>query len=212
VIFARLIYETCVNVKFLVKHFSPELVDSYVRHSLRHERRLRDTIRKNIADRGGSVLPIEDRMLKSIARAERLSGVSLDSVDLQQRAPWGGKDLRAKAASVGLDTAYLAAFGGFSHYVHGSWHDLSQYHLEIEDVDDPPAEFKPKLGWGAIRPQYLTSLSLMAIDTAMTVAEFLGGAAAADELEPKLNELWDRVMTLIHAHEQYLSGKTWPEI
>ena len=93
VIFARLVFETCVNVRYLVAHFSPELVDSYVRHSLRHERKVLDTIQQSVASRGGTYLPIEDRMLRSLARAERLAGVALSSVDLTDRAPWGGKNL-----------------------------------------------------------------------------------------------------------------------
>jgi hypothetical protein len=44
--------------------------------------------------------------------------------DLKNRASGGGKDLRQKADAVGLDGAYLAVFGGMSHNVHGSWHDL----------------------------------------------------------------------------------------
>jgi hypothetical protein len=59
VIIARLVFETAVTVRFLVKNFNPTVVDSYVRHSLRHERKLRDRIAENIAQRGGHVLPIE---------------------------------------------------------------------------------------------------------------------------------------------------------
>jgi hypothetical protein len=37
-ILARLCFETCVNVRYLVENFSDDLIDSYVRHSLRHEK------------------------------------------------------------------------------------------------------------------------------------------------------------------------------
>ena len=55
-ILSRLAYETIVNVRYMVAHFSPTLIDSYIRHSLRHERRLRDTIQTNVAAREGEVL------------------------------------------------------------------------------------------------------------------------------------------------------------
>jgi hypothetical protein len=88
-IMARLVFETTVNVRYLIKHFSPSLVDSYVRLSLRHERKLRDKISSNVRDRNGVLLPIEDRMLQSLDRAERASGIQLDSIDLKDKRPWG---------------------------------------------------------------------------------------------------------------------------
>ena len=54
-------------------------------------------------------------MLNSIDRAAQIAGVALESVDLKDRTPWGGKDLRQKSAAVGLEQAYLAVFGGMSH-------------------------------------------------------------------------------------------------
>ena len=101
-ILSRLAFETIVNVRYLIANHCPDLVDSFVRHSLRHERRLRDKIQANIQERGGEVQHIEQRMLNSINRAARIAGVTLDSVDLKDRAPWGGKDLRQKAEAVGL--------------------------------------------------------------------------------------------------------------
>jgi hypothetical protein len=67
-LFMRLIFEELINIQFLIKEFSSHLVDSYVGVSLRHERKLRDEVARNIADRGGIILPIEDRMFKSIDR------------------------------------------------------------------------------------------------------------------------------------------------
>jgi Family of unknown function (DUF5677) len=89
-ILARLVFETLVNIRYMIKEFSPELIDSYVSYSLRHERKLRDLILDNIRMRGGESLPIEDRMLKSINRSALAAGVSLDSVDPKRKGPWGG--------------------------------------------------------------------------------------------------------------------------
>jgi hypothetical protein len=88
-ILARLIFETAVNARYLVTNYKTELVDSFIRYSLRHERKLRDTISARKAERGGTALPIEERMLKSLARAERMAGMSLDDVDVREKAPWG---------------------------------------------------------------------------------------------------------------------------
>ena len=41
-IISRLAFETIVNAQYLMANFSPELVNSFIGHSLRHERTLRD--------------------------------------------------------------------------------------------------------------------------------------------------------------------------
>lgn len=205
-ILSRLAFETIVNVRYLIANFSPELVNSFVRHSLKHERRLHDIIQENIQERGGDVLPIEERMLKSIDRAARVAGVTLDSVDLKDRAPWGGKDLRQKAAAVGLEQPYRAVFGGMSHNVHGSWHDLYQFHLET----DQAGAFTPKLDWGRPRPQPLFALGHLALSAVADFLLFIGGETMFDQLRYQLRDVAARISSVNEAHESYLSGKTWP--
>jgi hypothetical protein len=207
-ILSRLAFETIVNARYLIANFSPELVDSFVRHSLRHERRLRDKVQANIQECGGEVLHIEQRILKSIERAARLSGVTLDSVDLKDRAPWGGKDLRQKAEAVGFGEAYLAVFGGMSHNVHGSWHDLYQFHLE----SDENGGFTPNLEWGHPRPQPLFALGHLALYAVRDFLTFIGGETAMDQLREQLRDLGARIDSVNQTHEAYLSGKTWPAI
>ena len=207
-ILSRLAFETIVNTRYLIANFSPELANAFVRHSLRHERRLWDTIQTNIQGRAGEVLHIEQRMLNSIERAARIAGITLDSVDLKNRAPWDGKDLRQKAEAVGLDGAYLAVFGGMSHNVHGSWHDLYQFHLET----DGNGAFTPNLEWGRPRPQPLFALSHLALDALADFLRFIGGEAAIGQVGEQLRDLNTRINSADRAHETYLSGKTWPAI
>jgi hypothetical protein len=204
----RLAFETIVNVRYLLANFSPELVDSFVRHSLKHERKLRDVIQANIQERGGEILPIEQRMLNSIERAAQVAGVTLDSVDLKDRAPWGGKDLRQRATTVGLEQPYRAVFGGTSHNVHGSWHDLYQFHLETNDV----GAFTPNIDWGRPRPQPLFALGHLSLTAVAEFLIFIGGEATFDQLRPQLRDLAARITSVDEAHECYLSRKTWPAI
>jgi hypothetical protein len=133
-IFARLAFEAIVNVRYLIEFSCPELFDSYIRHSLRHEKRLYDRIKSNIAARGG-VLPIERRMLASIERAARTSGMSLSDVSANKPKNWGNKNLFERAKAVGLDTAYPAAFGGGSHTVHGSQRVWPLTRISFLDID-----------------------------------------------------------------------------
>lgn len=207
-IIARLIFETAVTVRYLVANFSEALIESYIRHSLRHERKLFDLINRNVEDRNGVAIPIEDRMLKSLARASRQSGIELASVNLKDKGPWGGKNLFEKAGAVGWEQAYLAVFSGMSHNVHGSWQDLLSHHLE----SCPDDRFTPELEWTTPRPQALFALGLIGLEVVIDVAGFLGGDEADANLRPLLDDLEDRIFQVNSAHESYLTGKTWPAI
>jgi hypothetical protein len=207
-ILSRLVFETLVNIRYMVKHFSPELISSYVLYSFRHERKLRDVIRANIAAREGEVLPIEDRMIKSIERSASAAGISVDDVDPRLGRPWGGKNLFEKSEDVGLDGAYLAAFGGASHSVHGNWHEIYGNHLHWDERDG----FTPDLSWHRPRPQVLFALSTLIIGTLDIYFDFMCGEQASEIFEGALSDLHDRILEVNNAHESYLSRKNWPEI
>lgn len=207
-IIARLVFEAAVNIKFLIKNFSKELVQDYILYSLRHERALKNLIHKNIAERDGVSIAIEGRMLRSIERAERASGLNLEESDVNGRRPWGGKNIFQKARDVDLEGLYLAAFGGGSHSVHGNWQDLYANHLEWDGAEG----FTPKLTWRNPRPQMVTSLSLVVTDTLKEYFDFIGGSEISEYYSPLLDDLLERVLFLVEAHENYLSEKQWPSI
>ena len=181
---------------FLIKNDRPEVVASYIEYSLRHEKRLRDRIRANIAARGGVILPIEGRMLRSIDSAAKSSGVDLDQINPPQK--WGGKNIFEKAREVGLEDAYLGAFAGPSHSVHGNWHDLLEYHMDFESDD-----YLSELRWHRPRPQLLTTLAILAIHTLeMYLSEIVG--PAADDIAKALPGVKSRVLQFVQLHEEFL--------
>jgi hypothetical protein len=208
-ILMRPVFETLINVQFLIQNFTPETITSYVKVSLRHERKLRDRVTSNIADRGGIMLPIEDRMLQSIDRTARIAGISLDEMDVRGATNWGGKNIFERAKDVGLDHAYLAAIGGGSNSIHGNWQELSGHHLEW---DEHTGHFKPKTSWAAPRPQVALGLSRVIVDTLAVYFKFMGGDLVFSEIAPTLHDLVWRIDVVSKAHENYLAPKTWPEI
>jgi hypothetical protein len=161
-ILGRLIFETAVNIRYLIANFSKELIDSYVKQALRQERRLLDVVQANISERG-SMLPIEDRMLKSIDRAAR-------------------KNIYEKTNEVGLRDAYVAAFGGGSQSVHGNWNEVcsSQVRPGLPGV---PAPLKLRLsffqGRHAIGARHRT-ISVHGPEPAQTVGTAAGLINAPD--------------------------------
>jgi hypothetical protein len=196
-VFARLAFECIVNTLFLIKNDREEVTDSYIEYSMRHEKRLRDQIRHNISKRGGEILQIEERMLRSIEASAKNSGVDLDQINPPKN--WGGKNIFEKATEVGLEEAYLGAFAGPSHSVHGNWQDLLEYHLDVEGD-----EFGPDLTWHRPRPQLLTTLSLLTIRTLETFFSSIVGKAG-DAIAEKLPDLKSRIIEFVNLHEEFLS-------
>jgi hypothetical protein len=148
-------------------------------------------------------------MLRSIERAARGADVDLDKIDLKDKRPWGGKNVFEKAGDVGLEQLYLAAFGGGSHSIHGNWHEIYANHLEW---DEGRNDFTPKLKWRWPWPQMITSLALVINETVKVYFQFIGHDELSDYFHPLLNDLHNRVLDLIDAHEKYLSVKQWPKI
>ena len=200
VIFARLAFECIVNSLFLIRNDRSEIVQSYIEHSMRHEKRLQDRIQANIKARSGEIWPIEERMLASIKRSAKKSEVDLDSFDPPKN--WAGKNLFDKAQEVGFGEAYLGTFAGPSHSVHGNWQDLLEHLLEVVD-----GGFLPDFEWHTPRPQLLTTIAHLTIITLDEFfSEIIGPAGSAvAEMLPDLNE---RVKRLVQLHEEFLATRT----
>lgn len=201
-IFARLAFECIVNMMFLIKNDRPEIVQSYVEHSMRHEKRLRERIVSNIAARGGEERPIEKRMLASIERSAQKSRVDLDRIDPPKN--WGGKNLFEKAREVGLDDAYLGAFAGPSHSVHGNWQDLLEYHLSAEDDG-----FLPEFRWHPPKAQLLTTIAYLSLVTLEDFFSHIIGPAGSSIAE-KVPELQERIVRFTQLHEDFLAARAQP--
>jgi Family of unknown function (DUF5677) len=196
-IFARLAFECIVNTSFLIKNDRPEVVTSYIEYSMRHEKRLRDRIRANIAARGGAPMHIEERMLRSIESSAKTSGIDLDSIDPPKN--WGGKNLFEKAKEVGLEDAYLGAFAGPSHSVHGNWQDLLEYHLDADDDG-----YRADLEWHRPRPQLLSTLAHLTMKTLnLYFSEVVG--EAGNRITERFPDFEDRLGTFVNLHEEFLA-------
>ena len=205
-IFTRLAFEVIVNLKFLIKNASTELFESYIRYSLRHERKLHDRIQENIASRDGEVLPIETRMLNSIERTATKSEISIQDVSTSEPKNWGNKNIFERAKDVELDEIYLAAMGGGSHSVHGNWMDLLEYHLE-----DKEGGFGPNLEWRTPRPQVLYTMARLAAEAIADYVMFLKDEnildySSCDKFVGRLTDVICRTAKTDETHEAFLTS------
>lgn len=199
-IFARLAFECIINLRYLVKHASSELFNSYVEYSLKHEKKLRTRILKEIEARGGKRLAIENRMLGSIDKSFKISGVKPNNMIHKGPKNWGNKNIYEKARDLGLADAYLATFGGSSHSIHGNWQDLLEFHL-ITDNDD--CTFKSNIDWHPPRPQISNVLSLHATQAIIDYVIWLD-PKSSDKIVKALKDLQHRILLLDKLHERFL--------
>lgn len=199
-ILLRLCFENVVNIRFLLKNYSPEIINSYISFSLRHEKKLYDEINENIKNRSGKIIPIEERMLKSIDLSFQDSGITLGELNTKIQK-WGNKTLHEKARDIDLSPMYDHMFGGMSHSVHGAWQDLSTHHLEIL----APNQFKPVPHWSNPRPQTLDPIALLVVDTIIDYLNFICKNNELDEIKSRLLDVKDRIYLFISKHEEYLA-------
>ncbi len=195
-ILARIAFECIINLSFLLKNYSPDLLLSYKSYSLKHEKKLMDKIKENISKRNDEILPIEERLIKSIKRAFKASGFTPEDIMAKKLSNWGNNSLYDKAKDVGLEETYLAEFGGPSHNIHGNWQDLLEYQLEEKDDD----HFSPEFNWHNPRPQYLNVLALQTAEVLKQYIEWLGYEEIKDMVKT-LNEFQERIRTFDSAHE-----------
>jgi len=200
-VLGRLAFECIVNLRYLITHASDELFRSYRSYSLQHERQLLARIQTNIEARNGQELPIERRMINSIERSFRVSGIDAEDVPKTKERNWGGLSIFERAKAVGLEAAYLAAFGGGSHTVHGNWQDLVEYHLEDVNENAFRADFK----WHAPRPQLLDAITLHTAEAVVDFAQYLAPPEESDPFVALLRDLQERVLLLSRLHEEFLN-------
>ncbi|MGW3959122.1 DUF5677 domain-containing protein [Amycolatopsis sp. NPDC005003] len=174
--------------------------DQYIQNSLIAERHLWDNIQKNIEQRGGQVLPIEERMMRSIKRAAEAGGVT-DVSQLPSRGAIGYPSTEARVRLLGPQV--YEAYRGGSVETHGDWNDLFRNHLHYED-----GTFTPNLNSMEVRPQVPLMLVILATKILIdNLAVIVDDQAIADFFEPALTDLNARASQLDDAHERFLHGQ-----
>jgi hypothetical protein len=200
-IIARLAFECIVNIRFLIKFGDAATYDSYVRYSLRQEKRLYDRISKEIEARGGETLPVEERMLRSIDKAVKASGLSIEDLSPSRPKDWGDKNLYERADAVGLAGTYIGTFGGPSSSIHGNWMDLLEFNLETHHEE---GNFSPEFEWHNPRPQIGQTVALLAVEAVREYFAYVG-EGPIEFMEEGFTDLSNRIREAMRAHEAFLN-------
>lgn len=127
----RCIFESSINILWLCNGESDDKFTRFLAGGLKTELELKAKIDSNIADRGGEPLPIEKRMLASIANHIATAGLTEDEVASANGLP----DLASRIENLGYDRIlYTVGQRIGSHHVHGTWSSLLIHYLEEDGV------------------------------------------------------------------------------
>jgi hypothetical protein len=170
--------------------------DAYVKNSLAEEKANLRFIAEQIKERGGSSLPIEQRMQRSMERKAAVAGIDLDAVPAKREIDWPSAEERLKALS---PTAYPSYRGGSS-ALHAGWSVLlSQDIEEVEGGFSLDKEFGPRV-------QPMTAAGQLIAETAIHYLEREGEEAEKAWFLDRLKTLAEKIRALDEAHEKFVQA------
>lgn len=194
-VMARQVLETAINLLYLLR-VGNERYEDFVYDSLYAERELAALIRANIEGRGGTSLPIEERMLRSIIATADAAGVELEAVPSRNNINWPSVYDRMRALGL-VDLYVLFRLG--SNAVHGGWSELYLHHL----TDAGPGRFRPYFEHLTPRPEPLSACGIV---TLVALNEYLDDpdSARGELFGPRFDDLRDRLIQFEQVHEEFL--------
>ncbi len=193
----RSILETAINLEFLLDANDGGMFDRFVTSGLGPERELYDLIQSNIANRGGTVLPIERRMLSSIEDVCRVSSVKVEEID-RKHGDWAG-GVRARLKAIGKEEYYAGLMRVPSHAVHGNWVDLYKNHLHY---DEKTGKFSPNTYFGDVDDRHLGPVARIVLEaTVPYIKRYFGQIPEARLILHRAEDLIGRLSVVGDARE-----------
>jgi hypothetical protein len=192
----RCIAETAINTKFLLIEGEERVKRNYIKNSLITEKELWETIITNVKDKSGDVLPIEERMQRSIQNSFDKSDFDLGEV--KRSSKW--KSIKDRANLVAGEMFYSVFYGISSHSIHGNWQDILLNNLKkIEDG------FELNLQWNRPRPQIIDGAIILNLDIVKIFCEReLQNDTTASLIIEKCKTLNDYHADLTQNHEKWM--------
>lgn len=196
----RCIIESAINLKFFSEKAKLQDFEEYIKSSLKPEKEAYDLIQENISKRG-TVLPIENRMMNSINRTFRISGIA-DVGDLKSIPK--RKNYKVILSEIGMESYYPFFQGIPSHSIHGTWVDLTLHHLEEVEKGFRP---KPEPAISDVRLLCPTNLMVLTSMQSYIKKYFIHEHEGVLALSDRIDSLIERNNKIDFAHEEKISKK-----
>lgn len=171
---------------------------SYGMDSLIAGREFLTDVREHVALRGDVLLPIEERINRSIAETLAAAGVREEDIPSRRNNGWPNAQVRIDLLG---PTAY-AAYRTDSGAVYGSFADIHKNHLE-QTTDSFVIEARPQ----RFRPQPLLMMALLSMITLADYSRIFLGMPLPKKFEERGRALQSLLRQVDEHHERYLSGR-----
>jgi hypothetical protein len=168
---------------------------SYVMDSLIAEREFLKDVREQVTQRGELMIPIEERINRSIAETLTAAGVREEDIPPRRKNGWPSAQARIELLG---PTAY-AAYRTGSGAVHGSFTDIYKNHLA-----ETAAGFEIELRPQRFRPQPLLSMAMLSLITLSDYSIKFLGLPLPPTVDDRCLVLTDLLRRVDQLHELYL--------
>lgn len=171
---------------------------SYVMDSLIAEREFLKDVRKQVTQRGDLMIPIEERINRSITDTLAAAGVREEDIPARRNNGWPSAQARIELLG---PTAY-AAYRTGSGAVHGSFADIYKNHLS-----EAPEGFEIELRPQPFRPQPLLTMAMLSLLTIGDYSTTFLGLPLPATLEDRSRTLMEMLRRVDQLHERHLNDR-----
>lgn len=195
------ILESSINLKFFCENAEKKDFDDFIKSSLKPEKELFETVKKNIEIRG-ETLPIETRIINSIKHVFKSSEISgIDDLKTIPRR----KDYRSMLRLMNMESSYSMLQGVPSHAIHGDWVDILKHHIEEIEKSNFIPNTKPLVP----DTRQLCPVNLMVLNSVQSYIKkyFPIGNEDIEILLARVANLIKRNKEVDEAHEEYISQR-----
>ncbi|WP_454824453.1 hypothetical protein [Paraburkholderia xenovorans] len=116
---------------------------------------------------------------------------------------WAALDLKEKANAIGFGDVYTYVLQDAPAHLHGSWKDLTTYHL----TNTGDERFHAKLAWTEPNPQPLVTTSMLALVVTQGFADLIASGPPVEELQNRIVDLFGRLKIADEGFDQFLDGR-----
>jgi len=171
---------------------------AYVMDSLIAEREFLRVVREQAAQRGNVLLPIEERINRSIAETLAAAGVREEDIPSRRSNGWPNAQARIELLGPTAYSAYRTGSGA----VHGSFTDIFKHHLA-----ETPGGFEIEIRPQRFRPQPLLSMALLTLTTLADYSRTFLEMPLPRLLQERGHALESLLRDVDQKHEQYLTAR-----
>lgn len=181
---------------------SGERFSMFIESGLNAEKHLMAEIEKNIEQRGGKTISIEERMIRSIRDTLAAAGIKrIDDIRSGKELTRQGFpkiEQRIEDLGEGAYIAYRASSSG----IHTTWSDIFKRHLFYDGN-----VFEPNLQPPRRRPQAHTTMAMLMCQIALVYMQHMLTGDVIKQFGPLFEDLKKRVEKVTYMHEVYLANK-----